>query len=116
MMPMKKKEKLALLLAFLIFLIPFLGIPNNYQDILISVFGILIFVMIICGEYFENCGDKSIGRDSDIESIQQKVPEFDESEPEIDIEKEKALQEEDLQEEEAIDEEIENTDTDNDRL
>ncbi|NCS99210.1 hypothetical protein GW764_03425 [Candidatus Parcubacteria bacterium] len=89
---MKNKEKIALGLSFLVFLVPFLGIPNNFQDIVISVSGILIFIMIFCGNFFERCDVKDIESDSDIEEIEQKIPEFDESEPEVDIENEEALE------------------------
>lgn len=89
---MKKKEKIALVLSFLVFLIPFLGIPNNVQDIVVSIFGISIFALIFCGNYFEKVGDSDILDTDPTENFEQKVPEFDESEPEVDIENEKALE------------------------
>jgi len=81
-----RRRNLIIIIAGLLFITPFLGVPNTFQDITISILSLLIIVILLFSKHLE--GSLIKPRNS---------VEFDESLPDIDyepsIEKEEEYQE-----------------------
>lgn len=76
-----KKQKIILIIAVFISLVPFIGVPNLFQDALVSILGLVIIAILILGKYSKK--DMSFFEKKKGMENSESLKEFDESEPEI---------------------------------